>query len=225
MDAFRGYHTETVNVTVGDRSLALLVPENCEALLDSPAVVERFDQDEYLPYWMLTWPSGARLAEIVNDWTADPDDAPSVLELGCGLGLASLVLAARGFRVTASDYDADALAFARENARRNNLSNVETRFVDWREVYADLSFDRIVAADVLYETRNLRPVAEFVSRHLRPNGFALVVDPCRMVADDFPTVARHCELDVEVSSAKASPGDASKKRSRTFTLKRRRESI
>ncbi len=114
---------------------------------------------------------------------------PTVLELGCGVGLAGLVALERGYRVTVSDYDEDALAFAQENARRNGLPAPAARHVDWRQTYADLCVDRILAADVLYEARNLAPVAEFIRRHLRPAGFALLSDANRSTAEPFAQVA------------------------------------
>ena len=82
----------------------------------------------------------------------------TALELGCGLGLVGLVAAGLGWRVVVSDYDEDALAFALENARRAGVV-VETRVVDWRRSYPELRVGRILGADVLYEARNLEPVA------------------------------------------------------------------
>ena len=104
----------------------------------------------------------------------------------------------------------------------NRLPVPETRHLDWREPVADLSVDRIVAADVLYETRNLRPVAEFVYRHLRPDGFALIADPNRMTAENFGKVARHCGLAVRVTPVeRPSPFGAGMVRGRLFELRRK----
>jgi methylase of polypeptide subunit release factors len=88
-----------------------------------------------------------------------PRPRRSVLELGAGLGLVGLAAARRGYRVTLTDHDADALAFARETARVNGLAIPQTRVVDWRSPPLEVRMDRIVAADVLYESRHLEPVA------------------------------------------------------------------
>ncbi|RMF85279.1 MAG: methyltransferase domain-containing protein, partial [Planctomycetota bacterium] len=157
---FHGYPLRERVFVVCGKTYRLIGPANYESLVDDPRVVRRFEQDEFMPYWAEFWPASLVLAERVGAWPTAGDDAPRVLELGCGLGLVSLVAAARGYRVVASDYEPDALAFVEENARRNTLPAPELRFVDWRRTYPDLRVERIVASDVLYETRCLRPVAE-----------------------------------------------------------------
>ena len=73
------------------------------------------------------------------------------------------------------------------------------RLIDWRETYEELRPERILAADVLYEARNLAPVASFIARHLRPTGFALVSDPNRSAANSFAAVAGTVGLTVRVT--------------------------
>ncbi len=68
----------------------------------------------------------------------------------------SLVAAARGAQVTAVDWADEAVELLRENACRNRLRlRVERR--DWREPWQE-RFDLALAADVLYERRNVQPV-------------------------------------------------------------------
>ena len=68
----------------------------------------------------------------------------------------SLVAAARGADVTATDWSADAIELLRANAERNGLRlSAEVR--DWRDPWAE-RFDLALAADVLYEQRNVAPV-------------------------------------------------------------------
>ncbi|MBU0638102.1 MAG: methyltransferase, partial [Planctomycetes bacterium] len=142
-ERFRGYPVLERHLTVAGRTYVLCGPANHQDLLDDPAVAQRFEQDEYMPYWADLWPAATLLAEEVATWepVADGTEAPTVLELGCGLGLVGLVAAARGYRVTVSDYDEDALAFVLESARRNGIAAPSTRLLDWRERYADLVVD------------------------------------------------------------------------------------
>jgi len=132
---------------VGEVELSLLRPVSPDALLDE----EAFARDEFLPYWAELWPAATALAAAL------PAVAGlRVVELGCGLGLPSLVAAARGADVTASDWAADAVTLLRENADRNGLV-VRTEVRDWREPWPE-RFDVALAADVLYERRNVEPL-------------------------------------------------------------------
>ena len=60
-----GYHTKVERVVVGGRSYDLLVPADPDGLLDDPRVAERFESDEYMPYWATLWPAAFGLAEYV----------------------------------------------------------------------------------------------------------------------------------------------------------------
>lgn len=224
MESFRGYPVTVRRLDLGGRTLDLLGPANYESLVDDPRVVRRFAEDEFLPYWAEFWPACLLLADAVAGWpvVAPAASRPLVLELGCGLGLAGLVAAQRGYRVIASDYEDDALAFVIETARRNGIPAPQTRFIDWRARYDDLRPQRIIAAEVLYETRSLRPIAEFIAQHLAPQGFALISDANRGTADTFDSIARACGLSVEVAPAQYAPGYAGRPvTGRLFRLTRR----
>ena len=134
-------------IDVAGVELTLLRPASPEALIDE----EAFERDEFLPYWAELWPAATALAEALPDVRG-----LRVVELGCGLGLPSLVAAARGGDVTATDWAADAIELLRENASRNALELcAEVR--DWRASWTD-RFDLALAADVLYEQRSVEPV-------------------------------------------------------------------
>ena len=145
--------TSSETLRVGDVELTVERPSEPEALLDE----EAFANDEFMPYWAELWPAGLALAEAL------PDDLAGVrvVELGCGLGVPSLVAAARGAKVTAVDWAADAIALLRENAARNGLE-LEAVRADWRSFEG--SFDLALAADVLYEERNVEPLVELMLR-------------------------------------------------------------
>ena len=132
---------------MGEVELSLLRPAAPEALIDE----EAFARDEFLPYWAELWPAARALAEALPEVRG-----MRVAELGCGLGLPSLVAAARGAHVTATDWAEDAIELLRANAARNGLE-LDAEVRDWREPWEE-RFDLVLAADVLYERRNVEPL-------------------------------------------------------------------
>ena len=134
---------------VGGVALTLLRPDAPEDLIDEDA----FADDEFLPYWAELWPAAHALAAALP-----PVAGLRVVELGCGLGLPSLVAAARGADVTATDWAPDAVELLRRNAAANGLDlTAEVR--DWRLPWP-ARFDLVLAADVLYERRNVEPLLD-----------------------------------------------------------------
>src|SRR5207245_11131911 len=76
------------------------------------------------PIFGLVWPSGLRLAARM---ALRPVTSERILEIGCGLALASLVGHRRGADITASDCHPQAAKFLLENVRLNDLSPLKYR--------------------------------------------------------------------------------------------------
>jgi predicted nicotinamide N-methyase len=165
----------------------LLHPRDGLDLLDEDA----FERDQFLPYWAQPWPSGLALARLVA--AADSLAGMRTLELGCGLALPSIAAALAGARPLATDWSSDAVAFAATNAARNGVP-VATAVCSWTEpapLLAAAPWDLVLAADVLYEARNVAPLLELLPRLLAVGGEAWVADPGRRHAAAFlETAAR-----------------------------------
>jgi predicted nicotinamide N-methyase len=165
-------------VTLGaGRDLAVLRPRDSEALLDDHA----FETDEFMPYWAELWPSGVALARAIAGRALK---GARVLELGCGLGLPSIAAALAGGRVLATDWSPVAIDMLRDNAARNGV-RFELEVVSWTAPESLLErapFDLVLAADVLYERRNVELLAELLPRL---GGEVLVADPGRPPLEDF----------------------------------------
>ncbi len=164
-------------VELGARTLSILRPPDAAELIDE----DEFEHDEFLPYWAELWPSGVALARAAERLVAPGD---RVVELGCGLGVASIAAALAGARVLATDWAAEALDFTAENAARNEAT-VETALVRWEEAHALVErgpWDWVLAADVLYEHRNVAPLLELLPRLGEQ---ALLADPGRPAARSF----------------------------------------
>jgi predicted nicotinamide N-methyase len=161
-----------------------------DALLDSRKTQERFEHNQYMPYWAQPWPAGILLAEHIL--MHEPGEGRRAVEIGCGVGLVSVAAAMMGWRVTASDYDEDALAFAQLNAARNGVALEAAEWIDFVEQAPRREYDCVLAADLLYERRLADPVARWIGSALAPGGYALASDPNRSAAADFPeALSRH----------------------------------
>lgn len=185
--------------SLAGRDFELTWPADMDALLDLPATAERFARDEYLPYWAQPWPASVLLAEAVL--TGEHGAGRSAVDLGCGIGLVSLAAAVRGWSVTAADYDGDALHFTALNAGRNHLQLSACERIDYRHPLDEPRFDRVFAADLLYERGKSEPVARWIGSALRSGGRALISDPNRSAADGFPDQAARLGFHVRVQEA------------------------
>jgi SAM-dependent methyltransferase len=175
-------------------------PPDMESLIDIGA----FEADERIPYWADVWESAIVLAEDLANYDGR---GLTLLELGCGLGLPALIAARAGFTVTATDYEEPALEGVRFNAAKLGLSTIATRVLDWRQPPADLGrFDRVIAADVLYEPHHATALASVIAATLATRGTALVADPCRLRAAAFPEACRAAGLTVEKTPARRPHG-------------------
>ena len=160
--------------------LRVLRPRDSEDLLDE----EAFEHEEYLPYWAELWPSGAALA---RDVSARSLRGARTLELGCGLGLPSMAAALAGGRVLATDWAPDAIELAISNAERNG-ARLETMVCDWSApgpLVERAPWDLVLAADVLYERRNLPALLDLLPRLVDRRGEVLLADPGRALAETF----------------------------------------
>lgn len=143
-------------------------------------------EDERLPYWVELWPAAVLLAR----WLAQNGAVlrgSACLDVGCGLGLSSLVAAAAGARVLAFDYEPEALVYARRNSvlNRELLKGSAPLFtlMDWRRpALAAGSIDVVVGADILYERRFFEPVAALLDHAVTPGGVVWLADPEREVS-------------------------------------------
>lgn len=168
------------SLKIGGREYRIVRPASPEALLDE----QDFEQDERLPYWAELWPSAIALARYIagRDLTGK-----RVIELGCGVGVPSVVALEREADILATDYYEAALDFTAYNARENLERELRTSLLDWRTPELDSlgRFDLVLAADVLYERENARLLGDLVPELLAPGGETVIADPQRKNASRF----------------------------------------
>jgi 2-polyprenyl-3-methyl-5-hydroxy-6-metoxy-1,4-benzoquinol methylase len=177
------YRIVRETVDLGNASVAIVRVADPDALVDAidPA---SFAKDERLPYWSDLWTSSIALARWCR--TTPWLKGKTFLELGCGVGLAGLAAAREGARVTMTDYEPDALAFASLNVRENLPEPLpDIRLLDWRDPHDPGTFDVIAGADIIYERSDFFHLLKLFASALNPGGVVMLTDPGRSVGGDF----------------------------------------
>jgi predicted nicotinamide N-methyase len=129
------------------------------------------------PLFGLLWPSGRVLAHAMLTFELE---GKRILELGCGLALASLVVHRRGGNITASDCHPLAAAFLLENLKLNQLPAMKYQAGNWSRANPLLGrFDLIIGSDVLYDRGQPETLSQFIELHAQPRAEVLIVDPDR----------------------------------------------
>jgi predicted nicotinamide N-methyase len=151
------------------------------------------------PLFGLAWPSGMQLAARMAVRPVRAHER--ILEIGCGLALASLVGHRRGADVTASDCHPLAASFLDENVRLNALLPMKYRHGQWGAAPVPRTrhgaaapravrgrYDLVMGSDVLYERDDGGALSAFIARHAMPAGEVWIVDPDR---GNRPAFHRH----------------------------------
>lgn len=129
------------------------------------------------PLFGLVWPSAQKLADLMQTWELR---GKRVLEVGCGLGLASLVIHRRQGDITASDCHPLTEIFLKANVLLNDLPPLQYETGNWGRVNKGLGmFDLLIASDVLYERSHPAQLSGFIQEHAAEGAEVLIVDPNR----------------------------------------------
>jgi ubiquinone/menaquinone biosynthesis C-methylase UbiE len=126
-----------------------------------------FADDAYLDHETWIRPAFGQLGDL---------DGRSVLDYACGHGMAAVVLARQGARVTAFDLSSTYLREARARARANGVALDLVQADGERLPFADGSFERIWGNAVLHHL-DLGATAPELFRVLRPGGIAVFCEP------------------------------------------------
>lgn len=186
----RRFETVTEAVRLGSLELQFTRIADSNRVLDAVVAEEdrleklsgrRVAEDQlHLPYWAELWDSALGVGQFLlrQPAASPPGMRRSVLDLGCGMGLAGTVAAARGDRVLLADLETPALLFARLNSLPY-AARVRTRRLDWRRDLLGERFDRIIGADILYERRQWDHLEPFWRHHLATGGAVILGEPGR----------------------------------------------
>jgi predicted nicotinamide N-methyase len=160
----------TRTLSLDGYDIQLVTVENSDDIL--LAAVEHAET----PLWLEIWPASVGLAR----WFLQGPDLTgrTVLELGCGLGLAGLAAAAKGAQVIMTDYVPESVAIAAESGRLNGF-DTDGIVADWRDFKIKEKYDFIIGADICFHPELNPYLREIFSANHKPGGLVALSDPGR----------------------------------------------
>jgi protein N-lysine methyltransferase METTL21A len=181
------YDTDTTAVVIGHRPFHILRPASLEPFVGPDDLFHHF------PLWCKLWDASRMLAAFLARKPVDP--AKRLIEIGAGLGLVSIAAAAAGHDIMLTEYNLDALEFARANAHINGLPQLVVQSLDWNRPDLDRKFDLLVGSEVVYKKQDFEPLIRLFQYALQPDGEIILASEARRIVADF---LHHIEPDYHV---------------------------
>jgi predicted nicotinamide N-methyase len=185
------YNLDTTPLTIRERSFQFFVPRDLDAFVNHDDIFHDF------PLWAKIWEGSLVLADYLAGLEPVPDKR--FLEIGCGLGLVGIAASAFGHRVVMTEYDEHALNFARANAQRNNLPEIEITKLDWFHPQLKESFDCIIGSEIAYREEDFRPLSNLFKNYLKPSGEIILAGGIRETSMNF---MKHLSSDYSITAKK-----------------------
>lgn len=129
------------------------------------------------PLFGIIWASGHVLAQEMLNFDITNK---RILEVGCGMALASHLLNKRNANITATDYHPETGNFLAENTKLNQTNSIPFVRTGWADAETHLGkFDVIIGSDILYEAEHVELLANFLNQHASVHCEIILVDPGR----------------------------------------------
>ena len=186
---YKKYATETTELAINGRKFKILLPKNLTQFINASDVMHDF------PLWAKIWPASWVLAGYLAEMSVAADK--TFLEIGGGSGLVSIVATSFGHHITMTDYDPDALQFARANALINQCDRLIIRHLDWNQPELTQHFDYIVASEISYKEEDIHPIMMLLKRSLKPGGEVLLTGEMRRLSKSY-FKALETEFDIRI---------------------------
>ncbi len=145
--------------------------------------------EDLCPYFGVVWPSARALSHTLIKEAGLRGGSLAgltILELGCGLAIPSLLAARLGAEITATDFHPEVPKFLEKNKVINSCPQIKYINADWRQNAEALgTFDWVIGSDILYEVQHTKQVAKVVAQTVKPTGMAIIADPARPYLQAF----------------------------------------
>lgn len=193
------YQVEKTTFSVGKHRLELWVPRNIDAFINTDDLFTDF------PLWSKIWEATAALAGHMSTITVEP--SRRILEIGAGMGVAGLSCTAMGHDVTVTEYNEDALNFARANAVLNKIDPSIVMKLDWNTPMVQGQFDYIIGSEVVFKESDFPGLYFLFQKYLKPGGRIILAEGMRKTSLAF---IKQMEKHYRIRMKKQSIGPADK---------------
>lgn len=151
--------------------------DRCQYSDDEGVALKKGISSAMWPIFGVIWASGEILAHLMHDYDCK---GLRILEVGCGIGLASIVLNHRSMDISATDYHPETENFLRKNVELNEDKEIPFFCEGWGDVESELGeFDLIIGSDLLYERHHINLLSGFIDEHAKKSCDVILVDPGR----------------------------------------------
>ena len=136
------------------------------------------------PYWAKVWASADALVQFLREEPAWIQNK-IVLEIGAGIGIPSLSIAAQTDKIVISDYAPDAVALLQKNIEHLKLNNASAACIDWNHISEDVIADTILLSDTNYEPAVHENLNFLIDTCINKGSTILLATPNRLASNPF----------------------------------------
>jgi predicted nicotinamide N-methyase len=136
------------------------------------------------PYWAKVWPSAIALVKVLQTHPSLIRDK-TVLELGAGIGLPSLLMASEAKAIQVSDYDSEAVELLRKNITHLQLQNVQALQLDWNNLPENIASEVVILSDVNYDPAQFETLTKLIEKFIHQGCAIFLSTPQRIMASPF----------------------------------------
>lgn len=136
------------------------------------------------PFWAKIWPSAKAMSAFLQRepvWI----EGKSVIEIGAGIGLPSLIMAARASAMIISDHSADAVKQIEKNIQYLGLKHVQAVCIDWNHFPAEIKAETVLLSDINYAPDQFESLLALIRTFLTQGATIILSTPQRITITPF----------------------------------------
>ncbi len=164
-------------------ALSLYVPDQALVRTTYQKLVDT-DPTVLFPYWAKIWASSEAMVQFLQEqpiWIQNK----IVLEIGAGIGIPSLSIAAHAHKVIISDYAPDAVMLIQKNIAHLKVTNAQAMYLDWNNIPVDIMADTILLSDTNYDPSTYNNLILLIERFIHNGSIIIVATPNRIASNAF----------------------------------------